>query len=108
MSGHFINMSGQTYVTPYILSGHPNEVIIVPVHSILVGTSAELVLILFTLPLMAPHRNKQLLSYINVILVPGYIKTTQCIKKNEGNKILSISRLVIFNAGVKIIYVHMH
>ena len=30
MSGHFKNMSGQTHVTPYILSGHPNEVIIVP------------------------------------------------------------------------------
>ena len=43
-------------------------------HNILVGTSAQLVLILFTLPLMDPHRNKPLLSYINVILVPGNIK----------------------------------
>ena len=72
-------------------------------HNILVGTSAQLVLILFTLPLMDPHRNKPLLSYINVILVPGNIKATQRKKKKEkkGNKILSIRRLVIFNGGVK-------
>ena len=55
-------------------------------HSILVGTSAQLVLILFTLLLMAPHRNKPLLSYINVILVPGYIKATQCKKKMKGTR----------------------
>ena len=60
-------------------------------HNILVGTSAQLVLILFTLPLMDPHRNKPLLSYITVILVPGNIKATQRKKKRKkGNKILSI------------------
>ena len=53
-------------------------------HNILVGTSAQLVLILFTLPLMDPHRNKPLLSYITAILVPGNIKATQ--RKKKGKK----------------------
>ena len=53
-------------------------------HNILVGTSAQLVLILFTLPLMVPASQKQATSELH--MVPGYIKATQCKKKMKETR----------------------
>ena len=49
MSGHFKNMSGQTHVTPHIFSGHPKEVIIVPVMVTLLCTCGHLSALMITL-----------------------------------------------------------